>query len=92
MEAQSSKSMKRCSQVVGGSEKKRKGSKDTGEEVLMLTKDDLNEIANTVTFATEGIWLDMEVQYKTALEAIQVCIHELKVQLSLIQVSVTQAS
>ena len=58
----------------------------------MLTEDDLNEIANSITFATEGIWSDMEVQYKTALEVVQVCIHELKVQLSLIQASVTQAS
>lgn len=54
VEAHTSKGTKHGSQATSGSRKKRKGSKDTGEEVLILTEDDLNEISNTATSAIVG--------------------------------------
>lgn len=60
MEVQTSKGTKCGSQAAGGSTKKRKGSKATGEEEITLTEHDLNQIADTVTIATEDMWMDIE--------------------------------
>ena len=77
---------------MGGSRKKQKGSKDARNKILTLTKDGLIEIENMVMTTTEDKHTDMEMHYRTVLKGVQVGIQELKVQLSLIQVSIAQGS